>query len=384
MVNGYRIEVTVTMESSTIAAGDDLEILPSGRRGRVRGLQVHGAAAPLVEAGHRAAVNLAGIEVADVNRGAVLTRPGTLRATSIVEAELSLLPGERPLKDQARVRVHLASAEVLARVRVLSPPAVVEPGTTRLVQLRLERPAVAGRGDRVVIRSYSPAATIAGAVVVDPLARRTRQAGGMEAAADALAAMVLEAGAAGIDAGTLAARLTVPAADLLRAVDARGDLVTLGGDSPRVIDRATLDRLSADLQAQLAAFHAANPLRPAVPREELRSRVFLRAAPGAFEHVLEGLAARGEIRVAADGVAQARHVVRLTPEEQSARAALLEAARAAGWEGIAAGALPARAGLTPALGERITRVLVAEGELRKAGEIGRASCRERREIAVWR
>ena len=162
VLKGFGTVVTGTLVAGTIAAGDELEILPSGRRVRVRGLQVHGAAAPRVEAGHRAAVNLAGIEVAEVTRGDVLTRPGTLRATSIVEAELSLLPGERPLKDQARVRVHLASAEVLARVRILSAPPVVAPGTTRLVQLRLERPAVAGRGDRVVIRSYSPAATIGG------------------------------------------------------------------------------------------------------------------------------------------------------------------------------------------------------------------------------
>ncbi len=368
MLKGFGTVVTGTLVAGTIAAGDELEILPSGRRVRVRGLQVHGAAAPRVEAGHRAAVNLAGIEVADVARGDVLTRPGTLRATSIVEAELSLLPGERPLKDQARVRVHLASAEVLARVRILSAPPVIAPGTTRLVQLRLERPAVAGRGDRVVLRSYSPAATIAGAVVVDPLARRKRRGAAMEAAADALGAMVGEAGAAGIDAPTLAARLTVPAADLAREVEGRADLVTLGGDPPRIISRATLDGLAADLQAQLAAFHAANPLKPAIPREELRGRVFLRAAPGAFEHVLEGLAARGQVRVGADGVAQARHVVRLTPEEERARAALAEAARGAGWEGVEPAALPARAGLAAALAERITRVLVAEGELRKVGD----------------
>ena len=374
VLKGFGTVVTGTLVAGTIAAGDELEILPSGRRVRVRGLQVHGAAAPRVDAGHRTAVNLAGIEVADVARGDVLTRPGTLRATSIVEAELSLLRGEKPLKDQARVRVHLASAEVLARVRVLSPPPVVEPGTTRLVQLRLERPAVAGRGDRLVIRSYSPAATIAGAVVADPLARRKRRGAGTaeaaatDAAADALGAMVEEAGVAGIDLPTLAARLTLPAADLARDAAARADLAVLGGDPPRVLARAALQRLGAELGERLAALHAANPLKAAIPREELRARVFLRAAPGAFEHVLEGLAARGEVRIGADGVAQARHAVRLTPEEDRARTALAEAARGAGWEGVPPAALPARAGLAPALAERITRVLVAEGELRKVGD----------------
>jgi selenocysteine-specific elongation factor len=368
VLKGFGTVVTGTLIAGTIAAGDELEMLPSGRRVRVRGLQVHGAAAPRVEAGHRTAVNLAGIEVGDVSRGDVLTRPGTLRATSIVEAELTVLPGERPLKDQAHVRVHLASAEVLARVRILSPPPVVEPGATRVVQLRLEQPAVAGRGDRLVIRSYSPAATIAGAVVVDPIARRKRRGAETEAAGDALGAMVGESGPAGIDLPALAARLTVPAADLAREVAGRGDLVALGGDPPRVVARATLYRLAGELRAQLSAFHAANPLKAAIPREELRGRVFARAAPGAFERVLDDLAAAGEIRVAADGVAQARHEVRLTPEEDRARAALGNAARAAGWEGVEPAALPARAGLAPALAERITRVLVTEGELRKVGD----------------
>jgi selenocysteine-specific elongation factor len=135
---------------------------------------VHGAAVARVEAGNRAAVNLVGLGVADVARGDILARPGTLRPTSIVDAELTLLPGERPLKDQARVRVHVASGEYLARVRVAAGSAV-EPGATGPVQLRLERPAVAGRGDRLIVRSYSPAVTIGGALVVDPLATKKRR-----------------------------------------------------------------------------------------------------------------------------------------------------------------------------------------------------------------
>jgi selenocysteine-specific elongation factor len=369
VLKGFGTVVTGTLVAGTIAVGDEIEILPSGRRVRVRGLQVHGAATPRVGAGHRAAVNVVGVEVADIERGDVLTRPGTLRATSIIECELSLLAGERPLKDQSRVRVHLASAEVLARVRVLSPPAVVEPGTTRLVQLRLERPAVAGRGDRLVIRSYSPAATVAGAVVVDPLAKRKRRtAEATPVAADAIGAIVTDAGTGGIDIPTLAARLTVPVADLSHALAARGDIVALAGDPSRVISAAALERLAAELRAHLTAFHAANPLKAAIPREELRSRVFLRAAPGAFEHILEGLAAGGEIRVGADGIAQSTHAVRLSPEEDRARAALSEAARAGGWEGVEPSALPARAGLSVPLAERITRVLVTEGELRKIGD----------------
>ena len=367
VLKGFGTVVTGTLVAGTIGAGDELELLPQGRRVRVRGLQVHGAAEPRVEAGHRAAVNLVGVEVADVHRGDVLARPGTLQPTSILDADLSLLRGERPLKDQARVRVHAASAEVLARVRVLDAPPVIEPGTTRRVQLRLERKAVAGRGDRLVIRAYSPAATIGGAVVVDPLARR-RKRGASALAGDPLLAMVTEAGAAGVDARELSARLTVPLDALLRDVTGRADVVALGREPGHVIARGALDGLAAAAREQLSAFHAEQPLKAAMPREELRGRAFARAAPGAFERVLDELQAGGAIRVTADAVALAGHSVRLSPEEQQARDAILAAVLAARWEGVEPKALAGRAGVAAPLAERVLRVLVADGEVRRAGD----------------
>ena len=367
VLKGFGTVVTGTLVAGTIATGDELELLPQGRRVRVRGLQVHGAAEPRVEAGHRAAVNLVGVEVADVHRGDVLARPGTLQPSSILDAELSLLAGERPLRDQARVRVHVASAEVLARVRVLDAPPMVEPGTTRRVQLRLERKAVAGRGDPLVIRSYSPAATVGGAIVADPLARR-RKRGASASAGDPLLAMVAEAGPSGIDARELAARLTVPVDALRHDVAGRADVVALGREPGHVVSRAGLDTLAVAAREQLAAFHAEHPLKAAMPREELRGRVFARAAAGAFERVLEEEQAKGSLRAAGDGVALAGHEVRLTPAEQQARAALLAAALGAGWAGVEPKALGEKAGLPAALGDRIARVLITEGELRKVGD----------------
>jgi selenocysteine-specific elongation factor len=117
-LRGFGTVVTGTLVSGSLATGDELEVLPSGRRGRVRGLHVHGEARDGIEAGSRAAVNLAGLDVADVQRGDVLARPGTLRPTSMIDVALSLLPGERALRHGARVRVHLASAEALARVHL--------------------------------------------------------------------------------------------------------------------------------------------------------------------------------------------------------------------------------------------------------------------------
>jgi selenocysteine-specific elongation factor len=371
-LRGFGTVVTGTLVSGTLAVGEEIEVLPAGRRARVRGLQVHGAPAERVAAGHRTAANLSGLDVHDLTRGDVITRPGTLRATSIVEAELTLLPGERALKDQARVRVHMASAEVLARVRVLEGAAVPAGGTAR-VQLRLESPSVAGRGDRLVLRSYSPAMTIGGAVVVDPLAGKRRRGSvssipGAADAAVAAAAMVEEAGTAGLDAATLAARVTLPLPVLLAALEDRGEVVAFGGDPVALLSTGALAALGEAAEARLREFHGTRRLEGGMPREELRRRVFGRVPDGVFEAVLDGLTRAGRARVSGDTVALAGHEVRFTPEEAAVRASLLAAVRAADLAGVDMAHPPAGLGADSRLLEKMARALTAEGALRRVGE----------------
>jgi len=371
-LRGFGTVVTGTLVSGALAAGEEVEVLPSGRRARVRGLQVHGLAADRVEAGHRTAVNLSGLDVDDLARGDVVTRPGTLRATSIVEAELTLLPGQRALKDQARVRVHIASAEVLARVRVLEGPAIAA-GATARVQLRLESPSVAGRGDRLVLRSYSPAITIGGAVVVDPLAgkRRRGSVSSIPGTADAAAAavrMVEEAGTSGLDAATLAARVTLPLPALLTALKGREDVVAFGGDPVWLVSPIALARLGEAAEARLRDFHGTRRLEGGMPREELRRRVFARVPDGVFEAVLDGLARAGRARVSGEAVALADHEVRFTPEEAQARTSLLAAVQAAELAGVDMAHPPPGLAADPRLLDKMARALAAEGALRRVGD----------------
>jgi selenocysteine-specific elongation factor len=369
-LRGFGTVVTGTLVSGRLESGEELEILPSGRRARVRGLQVHGRPVDWVAAGSRAAVNLAGLEVDELARGDVLARPGTVLSSSILDVELTLLPGEKPLKDQARVRVHIASAERLARVRLLQA-ARLDPGKTVRAQLRLERPAAAGRGDRLVVRSYSPASTIGGAVVLDPLSPRRRRDASVVSLATDLAttagALVEEAGPAGIDAPTLAARLTVPLARLTATMESGTGLATVGRDPVRYVSARALDALADEVRSLLQRFHADNPLKAGMPREELRRRVFSRAAAGAFERVLDGLTDRGELRIEAEAVALGRHAVRLSPAEEATRQALLTRAREAGLAGIDS-SRPALAGGDARLADRVVRVLLAEGRLRRVGD----------------
>jgi selenocysteine-specific elongation factor len=372
-MKGFGTVVTGTLVAGDLAVGEEVEALPSGRRARVRGLQVHGEAVERAPAGTRTAVNLAGA-VEGLARGEVLVRPGTLRPTSMIDVELSLLPGARPLGDGARVRVHAASAEVLARVRLLGVESL-EPGRSALAQLRLEAPTAAGRGDRLVLRSYSPADTVGGAVVLDPLPPRRRSADrprverlrDAPALLDAAEALVDEAGPAGVEAARLAARLTVPLARLAAELPGRATLAVLGQDPVVVVSRDALGRLGGSALALLEAFHREQPLKAGMPREELRERAFGGVPGVVFERVLSDLAAAGRARLLPDAVAAARHEVRLSAGEEDARRLLLDEAEAAGLAGVELPALAGRSGKDGKLLERVARVLVAERALDRVG-----------------
>jgi len=375
---GFGTVVTGTLVSGQLAVGEELELLPASLPTRVRGIQVHGGPVEAVEATSRVAVNCAGLEVPQVGRGDVLARPASLLATSMVDVEVSLIEGVRPLKDQARVRVHLASAEVMARVRLLSAAPALEAGTAGLAQLRLERPAVAGYGDRLILRSYSPATTIGGARVLDPLPPRRRrrdrarlaEVEALRGASPLLAArsMVLSAGLAGIPVATLSARVTRPRDQVLAELGADPGYVLVGGEAGAFLSRAAVEDLARQTTAALERFHAKQPLRPAMPREELRGRLFARCPPGAFERVLDDLSGAGQIRVVQDGLALRGHVVELTSEEQAARTALIEVATRAGLEGLDRAGAAAAARLEPGLAQRVLRVLLAERVLTRVGE----------------
>jgi selenocysteine-specific elongation factor len=180
--------------------------------------------------------------------------------------------------------------------------------------------------------------------------------------------MIGEADTAGIDAPTLAARLTVAPADLGAELSRREEVVALGQDPMSFLSRAAMDALSQATLDLLDRFHRENPLKAAMAREELRRRLFMRSPAAAFDRILASLAARGAVRLLPDAVALARHAVTLSPGEEEGRVALLEAALGAGLAGLEVRALASRAGKDPHLLERVSRVLLAEHVLERVGE----------------
>ena len=339
-------------------------------------MQIHGEGVERATAGHRTAVNLVGLEVDEIARGEVLVQPGTFVPTTLADVEVNLLAGEKALKDRTRVRVHAGSAEVLGRLELVGAP-TLPPGAPVPARLRLEAPVVLGRGDRLVLRSYSPALTIGGARVLDPLApRRRRNDPSVKARLLALAAadlvgavrlFVEEAGPRGIDLARLAARVTVPRPRLATLLADEAGLLVVGREPGTAVARLTLERQAAAVLEALALYHREQRLRESMPLEELRARLFASSPEGAAGQVLGGLEAEGLVRLSAEGVALATHQTTLTPREEQVRAALSEAARVAGLAGLTPDDVARAAGGEARLGEQVTRALVTSGQLVRVG-----------------
>ena len=189
-MKGFGTVVTGTLVSGRIAIDDELVVAPGDRRVKVRGVQVHGKRQPEAVAGQRSAVNLGGVEVDEIQRGQALVAPGSFVETRVADAIVEVLPTSKPLKHGARVRFHQGTAEIIGRVAVIGPAAAdravpaIAPGERAFVRLRLEAPAVVVRGDRYILRAYSPPLTIAGGLILDPQPPRTgiRSAAALERA----------------------------------------------------------------------------------------------------------------------------------------------------------------------------------------------------------
>jgi len=283
-VAGAGTVVTGSTWSGTVAVGDAVQLLPLGREARVRSIEVHGEAAERAVPGRRTALALVGVEKSELARGQVaVTGPGW-RATTMLDAAVELLPGARkPLAARTRVRVHLGTAEVLARVVQARE---IAPGKRGLAGLVLEAPLVARGRDRFVLRSFSPVTTVGGGVVLDPfppprLKLRQRRLASEPAPAPAarLKALAAEAGLAGVGADGLAVRLGVsPGGVTVVIAEAGAELLALGDT---VVARDAVAAEATRLAEVLRRYHGEHPLDPGMSLQALRAAVGAPAPPPA-------------------------------------------------------------------------------------------------------
>jgi len=167
-MRGFGTVVTGTLARGRVGAGESAEVHPGSRRSRIRQVQVHGAEVEEACAGQRVALNLPELTCEQLARGDVVAAPGSLRDSAMLDVRVRLIArGQGSLRNWQRMRVHIGTAEIMARV-VLLEVDHLEPGGDGLVQLRLEAPTAAAAGERFVLRSYSPATTLGGGIVLDP------------------------------------------------------------------------------------------------------------------------------------------------------------------------------------------------------------------------
>lgn len=168
-IAGFGTVLTGTLLTGSVKVGEDVEVLPAREKVRVRQLQVHGTKVEEAFAGQRVALNLAHLEKEVVHRGSVIATPGYFSATDIIDARLKLLSGApRSIKNMTPFHFYLGTGRVVARAFLLDTKEL-KPGEESLVQFRLDKPLVAHRQDRFIVRSYSPVTTVGGGVVLDPL-----------------------------------------------------------------------------------------------------------------------------------------------------------------------------------------------------------------------
>ncbi len=383
-MKGFGTVVTGTLVSGRLAVDDQLAIVPGTRRVKVRGIQVHGQRRDDAQAGERCAVNLAGVDLADVWRGQALVTSDAFVETRVADVSVEVLTSARPLRHGARVRVHQGTAEMLARVGVIGPQTEVPSGGHGFLRLRLESPAVLARGDRYILRAYSPPETIAGGHVIDPVPPRDRirlaaaaercralsfeKPGESEGNLRAAEIMIRDAGAASLPGAMLVSRVGVRPSDVTsfaRTLEARGE-TAVAGDV--LVDQAILVRVEQRMLSVLAEHHRGDPSSDGVPREVLRARTFRRGHPDVFNHALSRLAEGGRILVR-ERIALATHRPSPSDEDTRAQEAVEAAVRGRGLAPDDLSVVAAAIGVGSDVADRVARRLQREQTLVRIGTL---------------
>ncbi len=374
-VPGFGTVVTGTLLSGTVRTGDSVEVLPPGETVRVREVQVHGKKVQEAYAGQRAALNLAGLERERLLRGSVVGTPGLFEQTGRLDVRLTLLPeAPRPLRFRDPVHFYLGTARVVGVVALLDRD-VLQPGESALVQIHLDRPLVAHRQDRFIVRSYSPMTTIGGGVVIDPNPvkhRRFRD--------EVMAALAeLESGEKSFllqkvsDQGAVRLKELEALSGMgLDRIDAHLQSLREEGKVVLLTDQwATAETARAwrrKLAEETERFHRASPLLPGIPRATLKGTLPSHLTQKAFDRLVEESLAEGDL--AEEGEWLRLPDFQAAPDAEQARviAILEDAYREEGSLAKNKREMLERLGLDPARTEPLFAYLFARGRLIKLNE----------------
>jgi selenocysteine-specific elongation factor len=359
-MKGFGAVVTGTLVSGEIAPEQEVMLYPGRRRLRVRGVQVHGAAAKKAVAGQRTAINLAGIDAQEIERGMVLAEPDRLRAIREFGCLLESLPSAPPIRNGAPIHFHAGTSEIEAEVRLFRGESALAPGSRTYARIVLREEALVLPRDRFIIRRFSPVTTIGGGVVLDTGTVRARKASeGRErlrridqASRPEWLQILLEEAASGMSPDELIARTGLTPGEIDAATRGNSQVLALAG---WLVGRGRVELLREELFEKIRQFHVDHPLLPGIPKQDLHA--------GLPDALFAALLKHPQIAVEGDIVRHRGHRVVLQQQEEQARAIIESAFEKAG---LAAPGVPevlAQSGVESGRARTLLQLLLRQGRL---------------------
>ncbi len=341
-ISGFGTIVTGTLVDGDLHAGQEVVVLPEGRKSRIRGLQTHKQKIDTAVPGSRVAVNLTGVEVGELKRGDVVSIPGEYSVTRSVEVHYRhLRDAGTKLQHNMKLKMFTGSSQREARIRLLGCDEI-KPGETGWLQIMLEKPIVAERGDHYILRRPSPGTTLGGGVIIEPHPRRKRRRfdeGNIRRLkellqgkpSDLLSQSLNDLGPTKLAEAVRHARIEKERQDqAVRELGEKGDLINLeddqSGGTPKmnalVVSRQVWNDYIDRINQILGLFHRDNTLRLGMPFEELKARLNL--SNKLFNLILRRAEDLGAIKIDQDRVALSGHKTVLTKTQDKARSEILD------------------------------------------------------------
>jgi len=380
-MKGFGTVITGSLVSGKINVGDSITIYPSMTTSKVRGIQVHNESVETAGPGMRTAINFQGLEKASVNRGEVISTPGSLKPSYMVDVSLHFLNSNRkPAKNRTKVRFHTGTSEVFGYL-VLLDRDELKPGEDIVAQLRLDTPVSLVRDDRFVIRSYSPVRTIGGGKVLNPVPQKHKQfqtdvveglKGLIKSEPQEIVSFhVQDAGVAGVTFSDLVIMTNLPEKQLTsitQALSSVREIIQIDKDTRRFVHKIIFDSLQDDTVLNLENYHKANPLKAGMSKEELKSKFPVKAADKLFSAVMNQMLKAGKTVQEGEAVRMADHKVSLGIDQADIKKKVLDIYLKAKLQPPYFKEVTRTLEVDPARAKDVLMLLVKEGTMIKAKE----------------
>jgi len=380
-MKGFGTVITGTLISGEVRVGDMVMLYPSGITSKVRGIQVHNHSVNKAEAGMRTAVNFQGLEKASVYRGDVLSNPGALKPSYMVDVWLNYLgSNKKPIKNRTRIRFHTGTSEVLGILILLDKDELL-PGESAMAQLRIDSPLGLIKDDRFVIRSYSPVRTIGGGNILNPIPQKHKRfkseiikglKGLMDQGPESIISYHVDKseyhGIVFSDLKIMTGLHEKQLQNIMQDLMSKQTVILVNRENRIYIHKNSFARLKQETSKFLGAYHQANPLKTGMPKEELRSKFPGLQLTKLFNLTLNQMIKDKDIVVEENTVRLSSHTVSLGVDQADIRERILDAYRKNGLTPPYVKELSNTLNLEPSRAKDVLMLLVDEGMIVKVKE----------------